>query len=176
MGAASKITGILSMVRLAYQSLWREFILWLPDEFSKFRVAYYNRRGCKISPHVSISPNVRLRGLVEIGDGSSVAQNCSINGMSVGVRIGKNVMVAPNVVMVAFDHGHQIRSVPMKHQKNVEAGITIGDDVWIGANVTVTKGCSIGNGAIIGANSLVKYDVPAFAVAAGVPARVIRTR
>ncbi len=166
----------LGKVSLAFKALWREFIVCLPDEFSKYRVSYYNRNGCKISRHVSISPNVRLRGLVEIGPGSSIAQNCSINGMDAGVRIGKNVMIAPNVVIVAFAHGYANRFIDMKHQENIEAAVTIGDNVWICANVTVGKGCTIGNGTIIGANSFVNSDVPPFSIVTGVPAGVLRAR
>lgn len=161
---------------MGFHALWREFIISLLDEFSKFRVAYYNRRGCRISRHASISPNVRLRGLVEIGEGSSVAQNCSITGLSAGVRIGRNVMIAPNVVIVAFGHGTADLLRPMSVQPNNEAPIAIDDDVWIGANVTIGKGVMIGRGSIIGANSFVNANIAPHSIMAGVPARLVRTR
>ena len=170
------LRSVFCKISLAFTSLYREFILWLPDEYSKFRVSYYNHRGCNIERFVSISPNVRLRGRVAIGAGSSIAQNSSIAGMSVGVRIGRNVMIAPNVVIVAFDHGTMKKSIPMTKQPNVEAPVIIEDDVWIGANVTICKGVTIGSGSIIGANSLVRSDVAPMSIAGGVPAKLIGMR
>lgn len=161
---------------LAFTSLFREFVIGLPDEFSKVRVWYYNRRGCRIARHVSLSPNVRIRGRVEIEKGSSIAQNSAVNGMSVGVFIGSNVMIAPNVVIVAFDHGSTDLETPMVLQPEVEEAIHIENDVWIGANTTVGKGVRIGRGSIIGANSYVNRDVPAWSIAGGVPARVVKSR
>lgn len=170
------LQAVLGKIGVAIFSLWREFIVGLPDEYSRFRVSYYNRRGCRIARHVSISPNVRLRGLVEIGQGSSLAQNVSITGGSAGVHIGRNVMVAPNVVIVAFDHGSRDTTRPMVSQPNVEASVRIEDDVWIAANVTIGKGVTIGSGSIIGANSFVRSDVAPKSIVAGVPARLIRSR
>lgn len=161
---------------LAFQSLFREFVIRLPDEFSKVRVWYYNRHGCRIAPHVSLSPNVRLRGRVEIGAGSSIAQNGTVTGVAAGVSIGAHVMIAPNVVIVAFDHGTADTQVPMVKQDSVEAPVVIEDDVWIAANVTIGKGVRIGRGSIIGANSYVNKDIPPFSIAGGVPARVIKQR
>ena len=161
---------------LALQSLFREFVLGLPDEFSKVRVWYYNRQGCRIDRHVSLSPNVRLRGLVEIGAGSSVAQNGTINGMAGGATIGANAMIAPNVVIVAFDHGAADTQTPMVKQESVEAPVCIEDNVWIAANVTIGKGVRIGRGSIIGANSYVNKGIPPFGIAGGVPARVLKRR
>lgn len=165
-----------SKFKLACNGVWHSFLMILPDEFSKFRVRYYNRRGCNIDQKVSISPNVRIRGLVEINTGSSVAQNCTISGEKAGVYIGKDVMIAPNVVIVAFNHGFRSRLMPMRVQKNTEEAIFIEDDVWISANCTIAKGVRIGKGSIIGANSFVKNDIPNYSIAAGVPAKVLTSR
>lgn len=161
---------------LAVTSIIREVIIHLPDEFSRFRVWHYNRQGCRIHRGVSLSPNVRLRGMVEIGPGSAIAQNGSISGMKAGVRIGSYVMIAPNVVIVAFDHGSADRDMPMMRQAHIEAPVNIEDDVWIAANVTIGKGVRIGKGSIIGANSFVNRNIPPYSIAAGVPAKVIKSR
>lgn len=87
---------ILKKLSLAISSVWFSFLMFLPDEFSKFRVKYYNKKGCKIHKLATISPNVRIRGTFAMGSGSSIAQNCSISGETVGVFIGENVMIAPN--------------------------------------------------------------------------------
>lgn len=166
----------LEKLGLLVKALWKELVLLLPDELSRVRVSYYNRRGCNIARYVSLSPNVRIRGKVDIGTGSSVAQNSTISGGNCGVRIGKNVMIAPNVVIVAFDHGFDRTDIPMVLQESVEKAILIEDDVWIGANVTISKGVTIGAGTIVGANSFVNRDVDSMCVYAGVPARMIARR
>ena len=163
-------------ITLAITSIIREVIVHLPDEYSKFRVRYYNKNGCKISSKATLSPNVRLRGFVEIGPGSSIAQNSSVNGMKAGVYIGENVMIAPNVVIVAFNHGMTECALPMVKQPCIEAAIHIEDDVWIAANVTIGMGVRIGKGSIIGANSFVNKDIPPYSVAGGVPVKVIKGR
>lgn len=167
---------MMNKIILAITSLVREIIIHLPDEYSKFRVWYYNRNGCRISRSATLSPNVRLRGLVEMGAGSSIAQNGTISGMEEGVFIGRNVMIAPNVVIVAFSHGTADCTTPMVKQPSIEAAVQIEDDVWIAANVTIVMGVRIGKGSIIGANSLVNKDIPPYSVAGGVPAKVIKGR
>lgn len=132
--------------------------------------------GCKIHKKVSISPNVRISGKFQLGEGSSIAQNCSITGGKVGVVIGKNVMIAPNVVIVAFNHGYEDINIPMIRQKNVEEKIIIEDDVWIASNCTIGKGVIIGKGSIIGANSFVNKDISQYSIAGGVPAKEIKSR
>lgn len=166
----------LSRIQIAFSSLWFSFLMILPDEFSKFRVRYYNNKGSKINKNVSISPNVRIRGRVEIDEGSSIAQNSSISGENAGVFIGKNVMIAPNVVIVAFNHGFDLIDIPMAFQKNTEERVVIEDDVWIASNSSISKGVTIGKGSIVGANSFVNKDVPPYSIVGGVPAKVIRYR
>jgi len=163
-------------IKLAFSSLWFGLLMILPDEFSKFRVRNYNSKGAKIHKKVSISPNVRIRGKFEMGEGSSIAQNCTISGENAGVFIGKNVMIAPNVVILAFDHGFASVETPMVFQKNTEASVIIEDDVWIASNSTISKGVNIGKGSIIGANSFVNNDVPPYSIVGGVPARIIKSR
>jgi acetyltransferase-like isoleucine patch superfamily enzyme len=163
-------------LKLAFSSVWLSILIYLPDEFSKFRIRYYNKRGCKIASDSSISPNVRIRGRFEMGSGSSIAQNCSIAGGDVGVYIGKNVMIAPNVNIIAFNHGYEHKDIPMVNQKNIEEPIVIEDNVWIAANCTIGKGVYISTGAIVAANSFVNKDVSCYSIVGGVPARVIGNR
>lgn len=161
---------------LIFNGIWSTIILLLSDDFSKFRIRYYNKRGCKIHRSVSISSNVRIRGLFIMDEGSSIAQNCSISGERVGVFIGKNVMIAPNVVIVAFNHGYSATDTPMVEQQNVEAPVIVEDDVWIASNCTIGKGVRIGTGSIIAANSFVNKDVPPYSIVGGVPAKILKMR
>ena len=167
---------LIKKIKIASSSLYKEIILSLPDAFSKYRVHYYNNRGCNIHKSVMLSPNVRITGKFEMGEGSSIAQNCSIGGESAGVFIGKNVMIAPNVVIIAFNHGFDNLDIPMVKQKNTEAPVIIEDNVWIASNCTIGEGVKIGKGSIIGANSFVNKDVPPFSIVGGVPAKLIRVR
>lgn len=111
-----------------------------------------------------------------MGAGSSIAQNCSISGENAGVFIGDHVMIAPNVVIVAFNHGYADTEIPMGSQKNTESPIVIEDDVWIASNCTIGKGVRIGKGSIIAANSFVNKNVPAYSIVGGVPAKLIKSR
>lgn len=167
---------LIRNLRKYLSSLYKEIILSLPDVYSKFRVNYYNKRGCKIHKSVMLSPNVRITGKLEMGSGSSIAQNCSLSGVTAGIYIGESVMIAPNVVIVAFNHGYENIEIPMVNQKNTEAAVIIDDNVWIASNCTIGKGVKIGKGSIIAANSFVNKDVPAYSVFGGVPANLIRTR
>lgn len=166
----------MNKITQAFSSLWFAFLLFLPDEFSKLRVRYYNKKGCKINYNSYISSNVRIRGKFEMGYGSSIAQNCSISGEKAGIFIGDNVMIAPNVVIVAFNHGFENMEVPMVKQNKTEAPVIIENNVWISSNCTINKGIRIGEGSIIGANSFVNKDIPPYSVAGGVPAKLIRSR
>jgi acetyltransferase-like isoleucine patch superfamily enzyme len=144
--------------------------------FYNLRRLYFRKNGSVIANNVFISPNVRITGKINIGDGTSIAQNCTLSGENVGIFIGKNVMIAPGVVLVAFDHGHERIDIPMVSQPYVESPIYISDDVWIGSNCTITKGVNIGQGSIVGANSVVIHDVPPFSIVGGVPAKIIKYR
>lgn len=152
-----------------------ETILWLPDELSRLRVAFYRCRGMSLDKSVVLSPNVRIRGKVSIGPSTSIAQNCTVTGTS-SITIGSDVMIAPNVVIVDFDHAIGDESTPMRLAGNVSEDVTIGNNVWIGANVTITKGTVINDNVIVAANSVVRGDLDENWIYAGVPAKRIKQR
>ena len=97
--------------------------------------------------------------------------NCVILDTS-PVHIGAGVFIAPGVCLACS--GHAIDPVQRAEGIGSSAPITIEDRVWIGANVTVCGGVSIGEGSIIGAGSTVTKDIPAGVIAAGVPCKVLR--
>lgn len=132
-------------------------------------------------------------GTVKVGHGTTLNQHVVVKGQ--GVDIGKNVWVAQNCILegtnirisdrVIFgpyvhvnDGTHRID--PQTHEIFMEPGeskpISIGENAWIGSGAMILKGVHIGPGAIIGAGSVVTKDVPAFTVAVGNPARVIKNR
>ncbi len=109
-----------------------------------------------------------------IGDGTSIVGGCVLSAAH-SVRIGREVLMARNVYIA--DHTHAIdrpeRAV-LAQGIDRTAPVEIGDGAWLGQNVVVGPGVRIGRGAVVGANSVVREDVPDFAVAVGAPARVVR--
>jgi acetyltransferase-like isoleucine patch superfamily enzyme len=114
-------------------------------------------------------------GSVTIGRGSYLGPNCVVFGMG-GVEIGEDVMIAPGVVISSVQHPHHDVSRPMYAQPHVYGKIVIEDDVYVGSNAVVTPGVRIGRGAVIGAGAVVTHDIPAWAIAHGVPARPAASR
>lgn len=113
-------------------------------------------------------------GHIKIGDGSVVGYGSWIHGTG-GVQIGVNVLIGPSVAITSTTHRYDFK-LPITSQGLRIAETVIEDDVWIGANVTVTAGSHIGKGAIIAANSTVKGKIPEGAIAAGSPAKVVSMR
>lgn len=99
--------------------------------------------------------------------------NASIGGR---IEIGDNVLVGPGVVLRASNHRFSRIDIPIAEQGHDAGKIIIGDDVWMGANVTVLAGVAIGEGAVVAAGAVVTKDVAPYAVVGGVPARVIGSR
>lgn len=132
--------------------------------------------GFDIGSKALIYRHVLLLGRVSVGEGASVSNNSCLSGAGAGIRIGRNVMIAPNCCLVAFNHGTALNGTPMIRQPLVEAPIVIEDDVWIGANCTITAGVTIHTGAIVAANSVVTQDVGPHEIVGGTPARFIKHR
>ena len=86
-------------------------------------------------------------------------------------------MIAPHCMIAAGDHNFKQLEIPMRFAGGVTKGpIIIENNVWIGANVTITDGVRVGNDSLIAANSVVTRDVAPFDIVAGVPAKVIGNR
>ena len=113
---------------------------------------------------------------IEIGYGSQLS-GASITARSKLIRIGKGALLGPNCVIVDSDFH---RPWPASSRADApgyenDAPVYIGDYVWIGMNSIILKGVSIGEGAIIGAGSVVSRSIPAYSVACGCPARVTKS-
>lgn len=120
-----------------------------------------------------IAGHALVRGDVEIGSNCSINPYACISGK---VRCGNGVRIASLVSIVGFNHGFDDPNIPINDQPHETLGITIGDDVWIGANAVILDGVAIGKGAVIAAGAVVTKDIPDLAIAAGVPAKVVRRR
>lgn len=127
---------------------------------------------------VHLGANTALRcheGTLSIGDKSNLARDISVN-CYLDVEIGDSALIADGVYISDFDHRFDDLAVVIKDQGIVKSRVRIERDVWLGTKVTVRRGVVIGEGAVVGANAVVTKDLPAFSVAVGVPARVIKDR
>ena len=112
---------------------------------------------------------------IEIGAGTFLNQGVMVAAMEL-VQIGEHCMFANGCFVTDADHRFDDLTRPITWQGFTTKGPTrIGDNVWCGANVVVTGGVTIGERSVIGANSVVTRDIPPFSIAAGAPARVLRT-
>jgi len=93
-----------------------------------------------------------------------------------GLKIGDNVRIGPHVVIYASNHIFNNPRIPIVEQGMSCKGITIEDDIWIGAGAIILDGVNIGEGSVIGAGAVVTKDIPPHSIVAGVPARIIKKR
>ena len=132
----------------------------------------------KIGRNVTIYPDVMFfgDGLIDIGDNSAIGNGTIIySSKDGGVTIGNDTLIAGQCYIIDTDHGISADEL-IRHQHNSVAPISIGNDCWIAAGCKVLKGSHIKDGAVIGALSLVKGEIPENAVAYGIPAKVKKYR
>jgi acetyltransferase-like isoleucine patch superfamily enzyme len=111
----------------------------------------------------------------------TIGKNCFIGEFNVvrgqgGVHIGDDVYTGPMVQIVAVNHVYDDPNRPIREQGITARGITIEDDVWIGAGAAILDGVTIGRGSVIGAGSVVASDIPPYSIAVGTPAKPIKDR
>lgn len=125
-----------------------------------------------------IDDNVRLvaarDGKIEVGVGAEIGGNTIINSGGATI-IGDLSMIAGNVNINSSSHGTELDSY-VADQAHTHGTILIGPDVWVGSGASIVMNSEIGEGAVIGSNSVVSGKVPSFAICAGIPAKVIRYR
>ncbi len=114
------------------------------------------------------------KAIIKIGARTTIGYNTFVFA-SKSIQIGDDCLIAPFVYIVDSDHEMK-RGVKINQQPNQTSPVIIGNDVWIGTNVTILKGVTIGDGAVIAANSLVNSDVPSNMIYAGIPAKKIGER
>lgn len=116
---------------------------------------------------------------ITIGKNSYISQEVRFNSRH-SIQIGKNVLIGYQVMMMDYDahtifYHDDLNNQQLNSQSNQGKAIVIGDNVWIGARVTILKGVNIGAGSIIGANSCVASNIPANTIAVGNPAKIVRS-
>lgn len=135
-------------------------------------------RGIQIGDGVFVGRNTILsckNGDIEIADGANIGFNCELFSAS-HVTIGRSVLMAAYSYVIGGDHDFSDPSQPVLAQSRTSKGVIIGDGVWIGAGAKVLDGVTIHEHAVIGAGAVVRDNIPASAVAVGIPARVVSSR
>jgi acetyltransferase-like isoleucine patch superfamily enzyme len=140
-----------------------------PLAFAKFRSCGQNvwlgRRGVFGRPR-------------EISFGNNVFINAGFHISARNLIFGNNIMIGPHLVIECDDHTFDRVGVTMFENRNSReiGSVTIEDDVWLGAGVTVLKGVKIGEGAVVGAHSVLSKSIPPYTISVGTPCKPIRTR
>jgi acetyltransferase-like isoleucine patch superfamily enzyme len=137
------------------------------------------RRGLiEFGRFVWIGDGTKIRcheGVVEIGPKTVMGQECTISAFQ-RVRIGEQCVIADRAMFIDFDHGVVEVERSIREQGIYKRDVEVGSNVWIGYGACILRGVRVGDNSIVGTNSVVTRDVPANAVVAGIPARVIRMR
>lgn len=134
-----------------------------------------------IGPNVSLSQSVELSGTVRVGEGSNLNGDNSVSG---NVQIGKYCAIAPRARMLSINHATYKPGIQMELYRNIGSSlphvskgpIEVGNDVWIGSDSKILSGVSVGDGAVIAADSVVVDDVEPYSIVAGNPATHKRYR
>lgn len=135
---------------------------------------------------VTLGAGVRLYGncLLETGRGGSITigtrsrvhRGCHLISYEAPIQIGCDVGISQNCAFYSYNHGVAADRPVSKQPLASRGAIIVEDHVWFGVGVIVLDGVRIGTGAVIGAGSVVTRDIPAGAIASGVPARVMKMR
>ncbi len=107
---------------------------------------------------------------IKLGKNVFINMGCKFQDQG-GISIGNGVLIGHNVVMATINHNMD----PENRGDMKPSPIKIGNNVWIGSNVTILPGVTVGDGSVIAAGSVVNRDIPSYTVAAGVPARILKT-
>ena len=133
----------------------------------------------EVGPHTVLEPDVWLtapgEARIRIGGGTFLNIGVMVAALEL-VEIGDHCMFANGCFISDGSHRFDDPDKPVPWQGFTTKGPTrIGDNVWCGAHAVITSGVTIGERSVIGANSVVTTDIPPFSIAAGAPARVLRT-
>jgi acetyltransferase-like isoleucine patch superfamily enzyme len=127
---------------------------------------------CRIRRGAMLIP---FGGFIKIGDDFSLNPYSVLYGQG-GLTIGNDVRIAAGCVIIPSNHIFDDVNKPIRMQKISKLGVTIEDDVWIGANVTVLDGAHIAKGCVIAAGAVVRGRTEPYGVYGGVPAKLIKMR
>lgn len=149
--------------------------LWILD---RYRHLLYRLAGVRLDGPCTIHGPLSVRPYgacpqIRIGTGTFLNVDTAFTCVYDEVRIGARVQIGPRVSFETMGHG--LDYVPGKGRGRTSAPIVVEDEVWIGANVVILPGVTVGRGAVVAAGAIVNRDVAPYSLVGGVPARLIRT-
>ncbi len=137
-----------------------------------------DNRGIAIGSGVFIGRNTIIsckNGDIDVEDGANIGFNCELFSAS-HVRVGKDTLLAAYCYLIGGDHDFSDASRPVIAQARKSAGVNVGSGAWLGAGAKILDGVTVGDRAIVGAAAVVRSDVPAGAIAVGIPAKIVGQR
>lgn len=163
-------------LRIRHPHVITEGFVFLGKDVELYSRKGYGRLVLGALCHVGDGSQLRAHeGTLRIGPKAVLAGGVTVN-CYLDVSIGAKALIADDVYITDFDHRFADLTVAIKDQGIVKAPVRIGADSWIGTKATVLRGVDVGEGSVIAANSAVTRNIPPYSVAAGVPARVLRSR
>jgi acetyltransferase-like isoleucine patch superfamily enzyme len=137
------------------------------------------RKGVVLGNNVKIGAYSVMIGapISNLGEGIVMGDNSAVDaysfiGSSGFISIGKNVMIGQHASFHPENHVYNRTDIPIREQGTTRLGITIEDDVWVGANVTFLDGAVVGKGCVIAAGSVIRGKIPPYCIAVGAPVKV----
>ena len=112
---------------------------------------------------------------IVVSDRVFLGRDCEFNIRN-HIQIGSDSLIASGCKFIDHDHAMAVEEGPMNRQPCPDAPIVLEEDVWLGVNVVVLKGVTIGRGAVVGAGAIVTKSIPSYEIWAGVPARRVGVR
>lgn len=153
--------------------------------YAKYRAYVSPKAEVEVSPLLSFGAASRISsftkikasdGPLEIGRRVQVGCFCTVTAGAAGIRIGDACLISPNVSIIGNNYRYERIDQTFLDQGLSSKGISIDDNVWLGAGARILDGAQIGTGVIVSPNSVVSGRVPDNAIVQGNPAKVIFTR
>ena len=144
----------------------------------RFEGTYYQRKVAETAE--SVGSGLTVNGESEVNESTHLGDNVNFNGLTIRgagrVTIGDNFHSGPDILILTQNHNYDDGDAIPYDDTYIRHEVTIGDNGWLGARVTVVPGVEIGEGAIVQAGATVTDDIPKGAIAGGSPAEVFQTR
>lgn len=143
----------------------------------KIRYLLYSKKLKRCGEHVVFCTGITFNQAknIEIGNNVRIGPKSHLSGMG-GIKIGDNVKLGPQVIIWSANHNYFKPEALPYDSTYIKKTVTIEDNVWIGARVSIVPGVKIGEGAVIAMGAVVCSDIPPCAVAGGNPAAIIKYR
>jgi len=150
---------------------------WWIDIIDNIRVVYLNFFLRTMGANVRIKKDciISCPNNLTIGDNIYIGNNCMLHAEG-GITIGSDTMIGPYTTVWTSNHIFRDKKIPIRLQGSRNEAVVIEDDVWIGANVVILPGVTVGKGSVIGAGAVVTKNIKPYIVVGGNPARMIRAR